>query len=1108
VGATDAVLESLPKSDKPQSGEDLAKLLYKRGKLTKYQAEALYRGKTKGLVMGNYVVLDKIGQGGMGQVYRARHCRMNREVALKVLPSTFMKSQDAVKRFQREVEAAARLNHANVVTAHDADESDGLHFLVMEYVKGSDLSDLVRDKGPLPLGRAIEYTVQAAKGLEYAHGKGVVHRDIKPSNLLLDSEGTVKILDMGLARFEQKVGGDDTTQEARMTQTGQMMGTVDYVSPEQAMNARAADQRSDIYSLGCTFFYLLTSRPVYGGESLTERLMAHSTKEIPSLCKRRKDVPAAIDKIFQKMVAKEASDRYQSMRDVIADLEGCHLVLLEKGAAALEKVPEPVRPAQEELHQASHPTHSPRSGALADTLSRSAVKRPRTPQARTGVTFDKRQIIIASVAAGIVLLLLLATVLILRTPKVTIVIQIDEANAVVSVDDGKLQFTTTEANQTIELKLKKGEHTVTVTKDGYEPYTRQLLVKRGQAETIRIDLATASIRETSGAAATTAEPPATAGPPDAATLLSRWSFSDPVNLGPTVNSSDTEGSPHLSADGLTLYFASTRSGGQGGRDLWMCKRMNAAEPFGEPVNLGPQVSSSEGDTGPAVSSDGLTLLFASLRPGGQGGNDLWMCTRELASEPFAEPINLGPIVNSDNHDSDPTLSADGLTLLFHSGRPGGEGGNDLWMCTRASSSESFSEPVNLGPTVNRSDFDSSPFLSSDGLSLLFESDRPGGQGATDLWICARRLPSKPFGQSVNLGPIVNSLGEDASPVFSADGQTLFFASNRPGGHGSYDLWMTRIEQRGGPTAPHAVAGLPKGAPTPKPGQAPPLAVAPFDATQARGHQQAWADYLGVPVEREVRLPGGEELTLMLIPPGEFLMGSTAEEQAKFLEEAKPAKNQMAIDQVRSEGPQHRVRITRPFYLGKYEVSQVQWQAMMGSNPSKFKDNPSHPVVQVSWDDIQPFLTKLNEGALAEEMKFALPTEAQWEYACRAGTTTFWHSGDSEAALQEHGWFKANSGGKTHPVGQLRPNAFGLYDMYGNVWEWCADWFAANYYAKAPADDPSGGPTGSDRVSRGGSWSYSARYHCRSAFRGRFPPVARRDSLGFRVALGPVDASGR
>jgi len=288
--------------------------------------------------------------------------------------------------------------------------------------------------------------------------------------------------------------------------------------------------------------------------------------------------------------------------------------------------------------------------------------------------------------------------------------------------------------------------------------------------------------------------------------------------------------------------------------------------------------------------------------------------------------------------------------------------------------------------------------------------------------------------------------------------------------------------------------------------APALAIAPFGESQAKRHQREWADYLGVPLEREIDLPGGKKLTMVLIPPGEFLMGSTDAEQARLREEAKAGKDGSAFSRIPSEGPQHRVRITRPFYLGKCEVTQAQWQAVMGSNPSRFEGNPALPVEQVSWDDVQRFLAKLNEDTSAEEMEFAFPTEAQWEFACRAGTTTFWHSGESEAALQEHGWFAVNSGGKTHPVvGQLRPNGFGLHDMLGNVWEWCADWFAADYYSKAPVEDPSGGTLGSRRVIRGGAGGNSA-WGCRSAIRGDRAPGYRSGGLGFRVASVPVDAS--
>ena len=197
----DEFLAGVSEQEKPEDGEQLAKLLYRSEKLTKFQTQCIYQGKTKGLVLGNYVVLDKIGKGGMGHVYKAQHKRMKREVALKVLPSGIAKQTEAIDRFHREVVAAARLDHPNVVTAHDADEAEGVHFLVMELVEGTDLAKLVRSKGAVSVAKAIDYVTQAALGLQYAHERGVVHRDIKPSNLLLDQADTVKILDMGLARF-------------------------------------------------------------------------------------------------------------------------------------------------------------------------------------------------------------------------------------------------------------------------------------------------------------------------------------------------------------------------------------------------------------------------------------------------------------------------------------------------------------------------------------------------------------------------------------------------------------------------------------------------------------------------------------------------------------------------------------------------------------------------------------------------------------------------------------------------------------------------------------------------------------------------------------------
>ena len=317
AGEAASSLASLPPDQQPADGEALARELVKQKKLTKFQAEQLYAGKGKSLTLGNYVILDMLGQGGMGMVLKARHRRMDRVVALKVMSPAAVKSAEAVKRFHREAQAAAKLTHPNIVAAYDADEAQGTHFLVMQFVEGSDLSVLVKKNGPLPVEQAIQYILQAARGLEYAHAEGVIHRDIKPANLLIDAKGTVRILDMGLARIE-----GDTGAQAELTSTGAVMGTVDYMAPEQALNTKTADARSDIYSLGISLWYLLTGKPAYGGDSLMAKLLAHRDAPVPSLRSTRDTVPAAVDALFQKMVAKKAQNRYQTMTEVIRDLQG------------------------------------------------------------------------------------------------------------------------------------------------------------------------------------------------------------------------------------------------------------------------------------------------------------------------------------------------------------------------------------------------------------------------------------------------------------------------------------------------------------------------------------------------------------------------------------------------------------------------------------------------------------------------------------------------------------------------------------------------------------------------------------------------------------------
>jgi len=316
--AGDTLKDFIPPKASPKDAEELARELVRKKKLTKFQAEEVYRGKGKSLTLGNYVLMEKIGAGGMGQVFMARHRRMHRIVAVKMLPAGMMKNPAVVARFEREVTAAAKLNHPNIVTAFDADNANDVHLLIMEYVEGTDLSALVKKSGPLRVDQAVNYILQTATGLQAAHAEGIVHRDIKPANLLLDKKGTVKILDMGLARLS---ADPDLEKQAELTSTGTIMGTVDYMAPEQALNTKTADARADIYSLGCSLFYLLTGKATYGGDTLMAKLLAHRDQPIPSIRDMRPEAPEQVEAVFNRMVAKRIEDRYQTMTEVIADLE-------------------------------------------------------------------------------------------------------------------------------------------------------------------------------------------------------------------------------------------------------------------------------------------------------------------------------------------------------------------------------------------------------------------------------------------------------------------------------------------------------------------------------------------------------------------------------------------------------------------------------------------------------------------------------------------------------------------------------------------------------------------------------------------------------------------
>lgn len=794
----------LPPQSAPKDAKELARELVRQKKLTPFQAQEVYLGRAKSLILGNYTILDKIGAGGMGQVFKAEHRRMKRVVAIKMLPAKTVKDPAALARFQREVEAAAKLRHPNIVAADDADEAGGVHFLVMEYVEGADLSAMIKKNGPCPVSNAVNYILQAAKGLEFAHRKGVIHRDIKPGNLLLDTEGTVKILDMGLARLEST---GDTPGQAELTGTGAVMGTVDYMAPEQALSTKHADARADIYSLGCTLYYLLSGKPVYEGETLMARLLAHREQPIPSLRAVQPSVSPQLEAIFCKMMAKKIEERYQTMAEVVADLERCASGQTMRPQSPGVNIDDDVLTFLKDipLHP-SHTTHKPKPTKKTEPAKAEAKLK--------GI--DNRTKKFALIGAGILgALVLLALVIIsMRTKEGTLVVEVNQPDAVVQVlnEAGKIEITQPGGKGKISIAVDPGKHRLRVEKEGFQ------------------------------------------------------------------------------------FFAQDFS----------------------------------------IESGGKALIKATLEP-----------VRELSA---------------------------------------------------------------VTPT------------------------EPG---------------------------------------------------------------------------------------------APPPAIAPFDATKAKQHQEAWAKYLGVPVKTTNSIG----MELVLIPPGEFDMGSTPEDIALLLEQGKKDKEaQGYLERVLNEGPQHRIEITKPFYSGTCHVTQAEYEKLMGVNPSCFTskqmdaslftpplsetdikcraecskkmadaDARRHPVETVSWEEVVEFCRRLS--ALPAERtarrSYRLPTEAEFEYACRSGTTTRWYCGDDEARLVAVAWFRKNSGGMTHPVGQKKPNAWGLYDLHGNLMQWCFDWFKGDYYKQSIPRDPAGPIAGPYRVLRGGDW-YSGSFNCRSACRTYNDSKSRRHSYGFRV----------
>ena len=661
--------------------------------------------------IGQYQIKRLLGAGAMGHVYLAHDPHLDRDVAIKVLPRELTADEERVSRFLREARLTAKIQHSNTVVIHQVMVEEGLASIVMEFVDGGSLDEIVEKQGPMPWREATRAIRDAAAGLGAAHEMGLVHRDIKPANLMRTCKGTVKVVDFGLVRAMRST--------SQLTQMGTILGTPTYMAPEQWMG-QEADARSDLYSLVCTYYYLLTGKEPFAADSIPALGYQHRYEPFPDARKFVSDLPPAVCRILARGTEKEPAERFQTAAELIAALD--ELLAMNVAEFAYEAIRE-----SEEIEELLDPEEIFDGGA-----------------------------------------------------------------------------------------------------DGTAPKNRRQASRQAVMR----------------------------APPNFDEILKAEGVFDPTA-------------------GVTA-------------------------PEKPPVRK----------TQPAKPTPGLQLV---------GSTQKTAIPPEMRARDWLKAAAAGLI---------------GGVLLFVI---------ILYVfVTNASRKSAMLDEPKLPPAIRQT-------ADSD-----IRSDSP-----TEI--------------AVDLGNNV-------------------------------------------------------------------------------------------------------KLEMVLIRAGEFMMGSPDSDQA-------------------GERPQHRVRITKPFYLGKYLVTQEQWEAVMGDNPSHFK-GPKNPVEMVSWNDCQQFLVKLNAKIGAQSGAFRLPSEAQWEYTCRAGSTTRYCFGDDESQLGEYAWYTANSGNTTHPVGEKKPNPWGLYDMHGNVWEWCQDWYGA--YGAEATDDPTGPAMGSDRVFRGGSWDHPARI-CRSASRDCHEPGYRYDYLGFRAS---------
>jgi|GEM_PF-658382 len=1063
-----------------------------------------------GTTIGEFKISAKLGEGGMGEVYLARQISMDRNVALKILPATLSRQKDLSARFLNEVKLLAKLEHPHIVMAYGAGEDAGVLFLAMTYVEGESLEARLKREGPFSERSALAIARKLALALSYAWNKHqLLHRDIKPSNVLLDRDGEPKLADFGLAK--------SLSADTALTMTNMLIGTPNYMSPEQIEGSAQVDTRADMYSLGALLYNLVTGEVPFAGTSVMEVLRKQIAEPLPDPREFNAELSEGCVILMENMLAKDRDERPGSWEAVIADIDRVvdekspTKALPEMGASTLIRIRDVKRLAEVK-------GRGPRSVKTGGKPGPGPVKSQKNKARMKAWAW-------AGAGVGILVLIVGGIALVLGLSAKS---DQAEGRARASGPAGALHSGAATTNQSDGQTLVSGpadaarRDTATVSTSSNTPakVTQAYLAALeyvsshaedfdgsiGRLEEVRKDGAGTEYAQKAGEQIRRLEAEkrrkvdaAWRGLKQAAEkladqkqyakgilLLEQYAglyaaelASDRKQLAEEWTAKDQaqkDEKAKQQAEKEEKKQKAEVEAAEKGRQAAAQTNLNAAT--GEAAQADETRQRLNGlldNAAEDILKQDLAGAEARLRRAQADAKFAAVANELAAAAQFAQGLGDGGDLILKSFESQ---KGQAVRIQMHNGTMEegtvlGVAGGKVRLSRTVSGGmiEKPLAPANLSPQEKQrrlGDAKNPATMTMRGLLALEAKDRAGAEA---LFAAAGALEEagQSSGVAAALARVMKMTTAEGRELVAR--QALQALVKMAGVTNAADTNLV-VQAVGDQTySSNQVVKI----------QA---AVAEFrkhyGETAATKTNAALLEALAAvsvtPVGfMAVNFGGGVKLEMVWIKPGSFMMGAGAEA--------------------------HRVRLSKGFWMGKYEVTQEQWEKIMGNKPSSFK-GANLPVENVSWNDCQEFLKKLN--ALFEKRKgklgngeFRLPTEAQWEYACRAGTRTVFYTGDADGDLDRAGWYQGNAGGATHTVGQKEKNAWGLYDMHGNVWEWCEDWFGP--YAAGDATDPTGPSVGSTRVLRGGSWDHATRF-CLSAYRYNLVPTFRNFNIGFRVVV--------